>query len=78
MPWPTTPFSVSSGSAAAPSPEQAERDEQMRQTLDTLTQTVAMLTARLNHPIEAKINKYGTGGLIDEVQSGLKFMNKYQ
>ena len=56
---------------------QAERDEQMRQTLDTLTRTVAILHQRLQQPIKAEINKYGTGGLIDEVKSGLKFDQRY-
>ena len=68
-------FSASSGSAAAVS--QSARDEQLEQTLAALTAAVIALQARLAQPIEAKINKYGTGGLIDEVQSGLKFMNKY-
>lgn len=56
---------------------QAERDEQMRQTLDALTRTVVILHQRLQQPIKAEINKYGTGGLIDEVKSGLKFDQRY-
>ena len=50
---------------------------QMMQTMTALTQTVTMLQQRLEKPIIAQINKYGTGGLIDEVKSGLKFDNKY-
>lgn len=69
-------FSVGSGSAAAQS-QQYGTDEQTRQTLEALTAAVIALQARLAQPIEAKINKYGSGGLIDEVQSGLKFMNRY-
>ena len=57
---------------------QSSADEQTRQTLEALTAAVIALQARLAQPIEAKINKYGTGGLIDEVQSGMKFMNKYK
>ena len=60
-----------------PVTQQSSTDEQTRQTLEALTAAVIALQARLAQPIEAKINKYGTGGLIDEVQSGLKFMNKY-
>jgi hypothetical protein len=55
---------------------------EMRQTLDSLSQTVAALSATVlqlqKNGIPAKIQKYGTGGLIDEVQSGLKFVSKYQ
>lgn len=69
-------FSVGSGSAVAQS-QQSGTDEQTRQTLEALTAAVIALQARLAQPIEAKINKYGSGGLIDEVQSGLKFMNRY-
>lgn len=51
-------------------------------TLLQLTQTMAMLSQTLNaiqqRGIPATINKYGRGGLIDEVQSGLKFYGKYQ
>lgn len=60
-----------------PASQQSGTDEQTRQTLEALTAAVIALQARLAQPIEAKINKYGTGGLIDEVQSGLKFMNRY-
>lgn len=56
---------------------QSAHDEQMEQTLAALTAAVVALQARLSQPIKAEINKYGTGGLIDEVQSGLKFMGKY-
>ena len=69
-------ISASSGSAAAVS-QSSSTDEQTRQTLEALTAAVLALQARLSQPIKAEINKYGTGGLIDEVQSGLKFMGKY-
>ena len=52
------------------------------ETMRNLAQTVAMLSQTLNaiqqQGIPATINKYGRGGLIDEVQSGLRFMQKYQ
>lgn len=58
---------------------------QLSETLTALTTAVlqlqrsnAALEARLQQPIRASINKYGTGGLIDEVQSGLKFVEKYR
>lgn len=57
----------------------------LSETLTALTTAVlqlqrsnAALEARLQQPIRASINKYGTGGLIDEVQSGLKFVEKYR
>ena len=69
-----------------PSPQQgqqgSEDSPEMRQTLDSLSQTVAALSATVlqlqKNGIPAKIQKYGTGGLIDEVQSGLKFVSKYK
>ena len=67
---------LSASSGSAPSQPSAT-DEQTRQTLEALTAAVLALQARLSQPIKAEINKYGTGGLIDEVQSGLKFMGKY-
>lgn len=52
------------------------------ETMQHLAKTVAMLsqtlTAIQQRGIPAHINKYGRGGLIDEVQSGMKFMQKYQ
>ena len=60
----------------------SEDSPEMRQTLDSLSQTVAALSATVlqlqKNGIPAKIQKYGTGGLIDEVQSGLKFVSKYK
>lgn len=69
-----------------PAPQQgqqgSEDSPEMRQTLDSLSQTVAALSATVlqlqKNGIPAKIQKYGTGGLIDEVQSGLKFVSKYK
>ncbi|MBP5714800.1 MAG: hypothetical protein J6X07_08905 [Prevotella sp.] len=43
--------------------------------IGVFAQTVA---AMQKNGIPAKIQKYGTGGLIDEVQSGLKFVSKYK
>ena len=61
-----------------PTTQQSTTDEETRQTLEALTAAIITLQARLAKPIEAKINKYGTGGLIEEVQSGMKFMNRYR
>lgn len=69
-----------------PAPQQgqqgSEDSPEMRQTLDSLSQTVTALSATVlqlqKNGIPAKIQKYGTGGLIDEVQSGLKFVSKYK
>lgn len=63
--------SVSSDSIAANN----ETMQQLAQTVAMLSQT---LTAIQQRGIPAHINKYGRGGLIDEVQSGMKFMQKYQ
>jgi hypothetical protein len=46
----------------------------MQQTIAALSQTV---TTRQQRGIRAHIQKYGTGGLIDEVKSGLKFDQRY-
>ena len=46
----------------------------MQQTIAALSQTVTTLQQR---GIPAHIQKYGSGGLIDEVKSGLKFDQRY-
>lgn len=46
----------------------------MQQTIAALSQTVTTLQQR---GIRSYIQKYGTGGLIDEVKSGLKFDQRY-
>lgn len=63
--------SVSSDSVAANN----ETMQQLAQTVAMLSQTLSAIQQR---GIPAHINKYGRGGLIDEVQSGMKFMQKYQ
>lgn len=63
--------SVSSDSIAANN----ETMQQLAQTVAMLSQTLSAIQQR---GIPAHINKYGRGGLIDEVQSGMKFMQKYQ
>lgn len=72
------PVDASTGSAT----EGDSNSPEMRQTLDSLSQTVAALSATVlqlqKNGIPAKIQKYGKGGLIDEVQSGLKFESKYK
>jgi hypothetical protein len=51
------------------------QDPQMQETLQSLTQTVALLSSTVDalqrNGIYAKINKYGAGGLVDEVADGL-------
>ena len=70
-------------SVAMPSqPTSADgQDPRMEATLAALSQTVALLSATVSdlqkNGIPAVINKYGAGGLIDEVKSGLKFDKKY-
>ena len=53
----------------------SSQDPQMQQTLQSLQQTVAMLSSTMEalqrNGIYAKINKYGAGGLVDEVADGL-------
>lgn len=53
----------------------AEDARALTAAIGVFAQTVA---AMQKNGIPAKIQKYGTGGLIDEVQSGLKFVNKYK
>ena len=70
-------------SAAMPSqPTSAEgQDPRMEATLAALSQTVALLSATVSDlqkkGIRAFIDKYGAGGLVEEVKSGLKFDKKY-
>lgn len=45
--------------------------EQMLQTMEQMQVVLATLSKRLEHPIQATINKYGSGGLVDEVADGL-------
>ena len=51
-------------------------------TMEELSRTVTVLSKTLSdiqqRGIPAFINKYGKGGLIDEVESGLKFAKKYK
>lgn len=75
--------------AQLPAPQQGRgaeggvgsEDAQMQQTISALTQTVALLSSTVadlqRKGIPAHINKYGTGGLIDEVKSGLRFDARY-
>ena len=43
--------------------------------ITTFNQTVQQMQQK---GIPCYINKYGRGGLIDEVKSGMKFMSKYE
>ena len=74
--------SVPAGLASGNSSEQnSEQNERIAAALDQNTQMMAafvqMMTTIQRQGIPAHINKYGTGGLIDEVKSGLKFDAKY-
>ena len=66
---------------ALPSTPGEGQDPRMEATLAALSQTVALLNATVSelqkNGIPAVINKYGAGGLIEEVKSGLKFDKKY-
>lgn len=46
--------------------------EGINRSINTSTQTTALLHERLNEPINATIYKYGRGGLIEEVATGLE------
>ena len=77
-----TPLPLSApGGFADGNTQQSDQDAQMQQTLAALTQTVAVLSATVTQlqqkGIPAHINKYGSGGLIEEVKSGLKFDARY-
>lgn len=67
--------------AASPAGQQSDQDARMADTLAALTQTVAVLSATVSElqkkGIPSYINKYGKGGLIEEVKSGLKFDARY-
>lgn len=76
-----TPAASPDGSPSGDNPRVAAALEQntqmmlaMQQTIAALSQTVTTLQQR---GIPAHIQKYGTGGLIDEVKSGLKFDQRY-
>ena len=59
-----------------------EADARIAAALDQNTQMMAAFVQMMNtiqqRGIPAHIQKYGSGGLIDEVQSGLKFANRYK
>ena len=82
VPAAAVPVASASGSSPAiPSGSPEGQDPRMADTLAQLSQTVALLSSTVSElqkkGIPATINKYGTGGLIDEVKSGLKFDSKY-
>lgn len=78
---------LASAFTPAPADGQTQKDSQqdgqltsddaraLTAAIGVFAQTVA---AMQKNGIPAKIQKYGTGGLIDEVQSGLKFVSKYK
>lgn len=66
---------------ALPTDASQNNDISNNATLVALTQVVAQLSSTVQqlqkNGIPAHINKYGAGGLIDEVKSGLKFDKRY-
>jgi hypothetical protein len=58
-----------------------EADTRIADALDQNTQMMAAFVQMMNtiqqRGISAHIQKYGSGGLIDEVKSGLKFDQRY-
>ena len=52
--------------------------EALRQMPAAMAAFAQVMTVIQKQGIPAKIQKYGAGGLIDEVQSGLKFVSKYK
>ena len=52
--------------------------EALRQMPAAMAAFAQVMTVIQKQGIPSYIKKYGTGGLIDEVQSGLKFVNKYK
>jgi hypothetical protein len=59
----------------------SEQNERVAAALEQNTQMMAAFVQMMNtiqqRGIPAHIQKYGTGGLIDEVKSGLKFDARY-
>ena len=76
-----TPVPAAAVPVASASGSPEGQDPRMADTIAQLSQTVALLSATVSElqkkGIPATINKYGAGGLIDEVKSGLKFDSKY-
>lgn len=64
-----------------PQADQQEQNARIAAALDQNTQMMAAFVQMMNtiqqRGIPAHINKYGRGGLIDEVQSGMKFAARY-
>jgi hypothetical protein len=60
---------------------QQEQNERLAEALDQNTQMMAAFVQMMNNiqqrGIPAHINKYGPGGLVNEVKSGLKFDSRY-
>lgn len=50
--------------------------EQMQQTMGATLEVLALLTQQLQKGIKATINKYGTGGLVEEVADGMYVTKK--
>ena len=69
------------GNVVSGFPADASTSETSAPTLDALTKVVAELSATVQalqkKGVPAYINKYGPGGIVEEVKSGLKFDAKY-
>ena len=74
---PNSQNAQSNNQDAAAWQQQVMTNEELVNTLRVLTPAVMALQMQLQKPIKAEINKYGRGGLIDEVKSGMKFSEKY-
>ena len=72
LPAPEPQSTVPSDSVAGLSPDDARA---LIAAIGTFNQTVQQMQQK---GIPCYINKYGRGGLIDEVQSGMKFVNQYK
>ena len=64
--------------AAAITPQTSDNNGMTANDARALTAAINAFIAQCQKPLQAQINKYGTGGLIEEVKSGMKFMAKYQ
>jgi hypothetical protein len=74
------PTDASTESAASDGSQtiDAATAEALRQMPAAMAAFAQVMTVIQKQGIPAKIQKYGAGGLIDEVQSGLKFVGKYK
>ena len=67
--------SMVNGQSSDISPQPSDSIADLATVVAELSATVLQLQ---KNGIPAHINKFGKGGLIDEVQSGMKFVNQYK